>query len=167
MSKLGTFNFLVLQWFWVRLADIQRDGKHVGWGLLGLVAPMTGWTYWPRPKLHTTKRVKNFLKRWEDEFYNRVMDDLADPLLESIAEAEDQEFLHAVWNKIGGKPMDKDLTIKTLSQALMDLYRCMTDPGSRGRLWPIKETRELLTELGYLRSNGQRTEAGRELQEGE
>lgn len=61
--------------------------------------------------------------------------------------------------------MNKDLTIRTLSQVLLDLYLAVT---RSGEVTPERSTaRELLTELGYFRSNGQRTEAGRELQEGE
>ena len=43
MTWLGKLNYLVLQWFWVRLAKAYDDGEDVGWKLLIGVVPMTGW----------------------------------------------------------------------------------------------------------------------------
>lgn len=46
-SKLGALNFLVLQWFFVRLADVgdQRGDVwvHERWMILRWIVPMTGW----------------------------------------------------------------------------------------------------------------------------
>ena len=44
MSKLGVFNFVVMQWSFHRLASIREsDGRHVRWTLLGPIVPLTGW----------------------------------------------------------------------------------------------------------------------------
>lgn len=45
MSWLGYLNFLVLQWFFVRLARIQdvETGKTVGYKFLKRIVPLTGW----------------------------------------------------------------------------------------------------------------------------
>ena len=42
---LGPLNFLLLQWFGVRLAAVleRRDGPVIGWMLLRWVFPLTGW----------------------------------------------------------------------------------------------------------------------------
>lgn len=44
MSWLGLFNFLVLQWFCVRLAKVKAaSGRTVRWTLLRWPLPLTGW----------------------------------------------------------------------------------------------------------------------------
>lgn len=44
MTPLALLNFLVLQWLCIRLAYVKDDeGATIGWGLLGFVAPLTGW----------------------------------------------------------------------------------------------------------------------------
>jgi len=46
-SKLGTFNFLILQWFCVRLQETVNlvDGHevHEKWNVIGFIVPLTGW----------------------------------------------------------------------------------------------------------------------------
>ena len=48
-SKLGTFNFLVAQWFFVRLQaagvidETTREWSHEEWQLIFWVVPVTGW----------------------------------------------------------------------------------------------------------------------------
>lgn len=54
-SKLGRVNFLVLQWFGVRLEKVvvsRTDDTCIGWNLLVGVLPLTGWWnhYIPKPK---------------------------------------------------------------------------------------------------------------------
>lgn len=44
MSWLGRLNYLVLQWFFVRLARVKDDGgREIGWTFLIGVIPCTGW----------------------------------------------------------------------------------------------------------------------------
>lgn len=43
MSILYIINFLFLQWFFVRLARVLKDGEQVGWTWLKGVVPLTGW----------------------------------------------------------------------------------------------------------------------------
>ena len=45
MSWLGVLNFLVLQWFFVRLAGVRdaKTGKQIGWKWLKGIVPLTGW----------------------------------------------------------------------------------------------------------------------------
>ena len=42
---VGWLNFLVLQWFFWRLASVEDTdtGKRVGWSWVGPVVPITGW----------------------------------------------------------------------------------------------------------------------------
>ena len=41
---LGRLNFLVLQWFFVRLArEVNQDGSHIRWVWGKGVVPLTGW----------------------------------------------------------------------------------------------------------------------------
>jgi hypothetical protein len=42
-SWLGWLNYLVLQWFFVRLARVIDSGRTVGWKWLVGVVPLTGW----------------------------------------------------------------------------------------------------------------------------
>lgn len=52
MRWLGLFNFLVMQWYFCRVARFYDDvGQPIGYGLVGPVLPMTGWAYVPvRPR---------------------------------------------------------------------------------------------------------------------
>lgn len=45
MSWLGLLNFLLLQWFFVRLARVvdKRTGRTAGWRVLRWPWPLTGW----------------------------------------------------------------------------------------------------------------------------
>lgn len=46
-SPLGLLNFLVLQWFFVRLAKVCDDeGRTLSWTWLKGIVPLTGW--WSR-----------------------------------------------------------------------------------------------------------------------
>ena len=43
-SALYLLNFVLLQWFFVRLAKVvEDDGTVVCWMLLGGIVPLTGW----------------------------------------------------------------------------------------------------------------------------
>ena len=47
MTWLGVLNFVILQWFLIRLAK-QVEGqpgeyKTVGWKIIGPILPLTGW----------------------------------------------------------------------------------------------------------------------------
>jgi hypothetical protein len=43
-TRLGLLNFLVLQWFFVRLQETTTlKGEHIRWDLLKGVVPLTGW----------------------------------------------------------------------------------------------------------------------------
>jgi hypothetical protein len=50
MRILGFINFVFIQWFFIRLAEIKCSitNKHLGWTLLKGVIPLTGWwnNYW-------------------------------------------------------------------------------------------------------------------------
>ena len=44
MSWLGYLNFLILQWFFIRLAKVNDvEGQFVRWTVLRGVVPLTGW----------------------------------------------------------------------------------------------------------------------------
>lgn len=44
MSVLGLFNFLILQWFFIRLGKkINHKGKCTGFCIVKWVVPLTGW----------------------------------------------------------------------------------------------------------------------------
>ena len=45
ISWLFYLNFLILQWFFVRLGRIvnRKTGEIEGWRFLGIVVPLTGW----------------------------------------------------------------------------------------------------------------------------
>jgi len=43
MSLLGLFNFLILQWFFIRLAKIVENNKITGWKILKGIIPLSGW----------------------------------------------------------------------------------------------------------------------------
>ena len=48
---IGAFNFFIVQWFCYRVAWTEDDtGIILGWGMLGPVAPLTGWVSGPWPK---------------------------------------------------------------------------------------------------------------------
>ena len=50
---VGYLNFALLQWVGLRLyRQVEADGRVSGFGLLGLVLPLTGWwnNYAPRPR---------------------------------------------------------------------------------------------------------------------
>jgi hypothetical protein len=62
-SWLGTINFFLLQFFFVRLyaegATTEELENNPRYGLMGFVAPFTGWwgSYWPRqPRFMRTFR---------------------------------------------------------------------------------------------------------------
>lgn len=44
-SWLGRFNYLILQWFFVRLARLEDadTGERRGWSLIWGAVPLTGW----------------------------------------------------------------------------------------------------------------------------
>jgi len=67
-SRLGKWNFYLLQWFWFRVTREYEDrecfeigwkAQQTGWGIL-FVAPMSGWgcDYWPKSKSHHICNVK-------------------------------------------------------------------------------------------------------------
>ena len=69
-SRLGTFNFCVMQWFGVRLARViegvdgegmHKVGEQVGWSLVGFVLPMSGW----RGKPYIGKTNTLVSRRWK------------------------------------------------------------------------------------------------------
>ena len=44
MTKLKIFNLLLAQWLFVRVTkNLDEDGKQIGYGIMGLVWPLTGW----------------------------------------------------------------------------------------------------------------------------
>lgn len=43
MTWLGFLNFLVLQWFGIRLARLVENDRQVGWKLIKWIVPLTGW----------------------------------------------------------------------------------------------------------------------------
>lgn len=45
MSKLGLLNFLILQWFWIRLAKIvdNKTGKVLRYEFMLNIKPLSGW----------------------------------------------------------------------------------------------------------------------------
>lgn len=53
MSRLASWNYYVLQWFFIRLARTGFDSKYTftfqqdGWAIIGPVLPMTGWDNMP------------------------------------------------------------------------------------------------------------------------
>lgn len=52
MSLLGVLNFVVHQWFWIRLARRIHDDGHKDWTVIR-VLPLSGWwsdfAWWGRP----------------------------------------------------------------------------------------------------------------------
>lgn len=49
-SLLGWTNFLIVQWFFIRIAKTEDadTGEHIRWSVIGPVWPLTGWwsNYW-------------------------------------------------------------------------------------------------------------------------
>lgn len=45
MTRLGWLNFVVFQWFFVRLGRVRDmdSGEQIGWGWIKGVVPLTGW----------------------------------------------------------------------------------------------------------------------------
>ncbi len=43
MTWLHALNVFVVQWFGVRLVRVSAGNRHVRYGLIGPVLPMTGW----------------------------------------------------------------------------------------------------------------------------
>jgi len=58
---VGWLNFLLAQWFWLRLqGEVDEDSDHCQWQVIAPVAPLTGWkkhSYWPptRRTFHLTR----------------------------------------------------------------------------------------------------------------
>ena len=56
MTWLGYLNFGVLQWLFIRLertVDCNDHSKHIAWGIIGPIIPLTGWWnryIWLTPK---------------------------------------------------------------------------------------------------------------------
>lgn len=43
-SRLGLLNFVIMQWFFVRIFYYTNGiGTNLGYGLMGFVLPLTGW----------------------------------------------------------------------------------------------------------------------------
>jgi hypothetical protein len=43
MSVLGLFNFVVVQWFFIRLAKVLWPDGKITWKIIGPILPLTGW----------------------------------------------------------------------------------------------------------------------------
>ena len=43
MTRLGVFNFLIVQWFFIRLAKVVENDELIGFLILRWVVPLTGW----------------------------------------------------------------------------------------------------------------------------
>lgn len=43
LTWLGALNFVVLQWFGVRLVRVSADGRTIGWRVWRWIVPLTGW----------------------------------------------------------------------------------------------------------------------------
>jgi len=70
ISLLGAINFLLIQWFFVRIAFFYDDNdRFAGLGLLGFIVPLTGWSAkWSPPY--------KWLGRWALKFSTYIEPEL-------------------------------------------------------------------------------------------
>lgn len=86
MGLLGWFNFLIVQWFFIRLVKVtDDDNNHIKWTIIGPILPLTGWCtdyVRLRPDRYIIKRsIKHWWQRrtrgWDDSVTWNLYTDIA------------------------------------------------------------------------------------------